>query len=307
MRLRTQISATLVCAIGFLNAAIAQAETNQRLSFELDVMPVLTAAGCNAGACHGKQRGQNGFQLSLLGFDADFDYEAIVHQGRGRRLNPAAPEQSLLLAKAVGAVPHGGGAKLQSESERYQVIHRWIQQGMPRRSDEDPTLVSISVGPPQRVLDRNEQLPLIVEATYSDGSTRDVTGVTAYQSNEPAIVAVDDSGMMTAGELAGEASIMARYMGHIATWNTAITREGEINDRVYDRLPRWNFIDDIVWQRLQELNLRPSDAIDDATFQRRVHLDLIGRLPTPDEVRAFVADENPDKRLELVDAVLERP
>ena len=307
MRLRTQISATFVCAIGLLNAAITQAETNQRLSFELDVMPVLTAAGCNAGACHGKQRGQNGFQLSLLGFDADFDYEAIVHQGRGRRLNPAAPEQSLLLAKAVGAVPHGGGAKLQSESERYQVIHRWIQQGMPRQSDEDPTLVSISVGPPQRVLDRNEQLPLIVEATYSDGSTRDVTGVTAYQSNEPAIVAVDDSGMMTAGELAGEASIMARYMGHIATWNTAITREGEINDRVYDRLARWNFIDDIVWQRLQELNLRPSDAIDDATFQRRVHLDLIGRLPTPDEVREFVADENPDKRLELVDTVLERP
>jgi len=307
MRVCAQIPATLVCAIALLAAAIAQAETNQRLSFELDVMPVLTAAGCNAGACHGKQRGQNGFQLSLLGFDADFDYEAIVHQGRGRRLNPAAPEHSLLLAKAAGAVPHGGGVKLQSENERYQIIHRWIQQGMPRRNAEDPTLVSISVGPPQRVLERKEQLPLVVEATYSDGSTRDVTGVTAYQSNEPAIVTVDESGVMTASELAGEASIMARYMGHIATWNTAITREGEINDRVYARLPRWNFIDEIVWQRLQELKLRPSDAIDDATFQRRVHLDLIGRLPTPDEVRVFLADEDPDKRLQLVDAVLERP
>ena len=307
MRVCAQIPATLVCAIALLAAAIAQAETNQRLSFELDVMPVLTAAGCNAGACHGKQRGQNGFQLSLLGFDADFDYEAIVHQGRGRRLNPAAPEHSLLLAKAAGAVPHGGGVKLQSENERYQIIHRWIQQGMPRRNAEDPTLVSISVGPPQRVLERKERLPLVVEATYSDGSTRDVTGVTAYQSNEPAIVTVDESGVMTASELAGEASIMARYMGHIATWNTAITREGEINDRVYARLPRWNFIDEIVWQRLQELKLRPSDAIDDATFQRRVHLDLIGRLPTPDEVRVFLADEDPDKRLQLVDAVLERP
>jgi hypothetical protein len=277
------------------------------VKFELDVMPVLTAAGCNAGACHGKQHGQNGFQLSLLGFDAHFDFQAIVQEARGRRVFPAAPEQSLLLRKASQAVPHGGGRRLDPTGPQYEVIRRWITQGMPRRSADDPTLVGVVLDPPGRLLESGQEQRLTVTARYSDGSTRDVTLVTAFQSNEPAIVSVDAAGLVRAGQLAGEATIMARYMNCIATWNTAIPLAGSVDEALYARLPVANFIDPLVWDKLRQLRITPSGICDDATFLRRAHLDVIGRLPTPDEVREFLADSAPDKRARIVDQLLARP
>ena len=277
------------------------------VNFELDVMPVLASAGCNSGACHGKQRGQNGFQLSLLGFDADFDFQAIVQEARGRRVFPAAPEESLLLRKAAQRVPHGGGKRLDPDGPQYEVIRRWIAQGMPRRGADDPVLLGIDLSPPGRLLESREQQQITVTARYSDGSTRDVTHVTAFQSNEPAIVAVDAAGLVRAGELAGEASIMARYMNCIATWNTAIPLAGSVDEALYTALPVANFIDPLVWDKLRQLRITPSDICDDATFLRRAHLDVIGRLPTPDEVRAFLADPASDKRSKLVDTLLARP
>ena len=277
------------------------------VNFELDVMPVLASAGCNSGACHGKQRGQNGFQLSLLGFDADFDFQAIVQEARGRRVFPAAPEESLLLRKAAQRVPHGGGKRLDPDGLQYEVIRRWIAQGMPRRGADDPVLLGIDLSPPGRLLESREQQQITVTARYSDGSTRDVTHVTAFQSNEPAIVAVDAAGLVRAGELAGEASIMARYMNCIATWNTAIPLAGSVDEALYTALPVANFIDPLVWDKLRQLRITPSDICDDATFLRRAHLDVIGRLPTPDEVRAFLADPASDKRSKLVDTLLARP
>jgi hypothetical protein len=291
-------------------ASPARAESGgpkSRLSFELDVMPVLTAASCNSGGCHGKSRGQNGFQLSLLGFDADADYAAIVEHDRGRRVFPSAPESSLLLQKASARLPHGGGLRLKPGSTNYETLRRWIAEGMPRALPADAQLVRIVVGPAERPLKPQSQVQLTVRATYTDGSQRDVTGLCAYQSSETPVAAVDASGLITAGKLPGEATIMARYMGQIATWNAGIPWTGNVHAAVYAGLPRQNFIDELVWKKLQQLGITPSARASDSTFLRRAYLDAIGRLPRPDEARAFLADQRSDKRARLVDALLERP
>lgn len=277
------------------------------INFELDVMPILTVAGCNGGPCHGKSRGQNGFQLSLLGFDAEFDFNAIVKQARGRRVQPSAPEQSLLLLKAAGIVPHGGGVKLAPDGENYAILKRWIALGMPRAGAADPKLVGIEVTPRDRILPAKSREQLKVTAKYSDGSLRDVTRLTAYQSNESAVAAIDAAGLVTAGALPGETAIMARYMNHIAVFNVAVPLAGNVDKEIYASLPRNNFIDDLVWKRLERLGIVPSEGCDDATFLRRAHLDVIGTLPTTDEARKFLADTSPDKRAKLVDALLARP
>ncbi len=277
------------------------------INFELDVMPILTVAGCNGGPCHGKSRGQNGFQLSLLGFDAEFDFNAIVKQARGRRVQPSAPEQSLLLLKAAGIVPHGGGVKLAPDGENYAILKRWIALGMPRAGAADPKLVGIEVTPRDRILPAKSREQLKVTAKYSDGSLRDVTRLTAYQSNESAVAAIDAAGLVTAGALPGETAIMARYMNHIAVFNVAVPLAGNVDKEIYASLPRNNFIDDLVWKRLERLGIVPSVGCDDATFLRRAHLDVIGTLPTTDEARKFLADTSPDKRAKLVDALLARP
>ncbi len=278
----------------------------QPVSFELDIQPILTALGCNAGACHGKQRGQNGFQLSLLGFDAEFDYDALTKQARGRRVFPAAPEQSLLLQKPTGQLPHGGGVRLDAGGDDYQVIERWIASGMPRRSPNEPTLARVTIEPSNVLLKPADQQQLKVTAHYSDGSTRDVTGRTAFQSNESAVVAVDRAGVMTAGPIPGETAIMGRYMSSIAVCNVAIPLAGNVPDELYANLPRHNFIDELVWKKLKSLGITPSPPVDDAKLARRLYVDIIGRLPAPDEVRAYLADANPKKREQLIDSLLER-
>ncbi len=277
------------------------------LSFELDVQPILAASGCNQGACHGKARGQNGFQLSLLGFDSDFDYAALTQQAHSRRVFLAAPQRSLLLLKASGQLPHGGGVRLEPQGDDYQLLLDWIEQGAPRRLKNEPQLTRVSVAPTEQFMKPGETLPLEVLAYYSDGTERNVTRRTAYQSSEAAIVAVNSAGEVKAGPLPGEATIMVRYMGHIATCSVAIPLEGEVSADFYKQLPRNNFIDGHVWNKLESLHITPSPPCDDAKFLRRAHLDIIGRLPSPEEARAFLADTSPEKRVRLVDALLERP
>ena len=299
----------MACLAGLIlpaTSAIAE-DKDQPVSFSLDVQPILTARGCNQGACHGKARGQNGFQLSLLGFDDEFDYASIVKNARGRRVFPASPERSLLLLKGTGKVPHGGGMRIEEGSEEYQVLLRWIAQGIPRSIPNEPKLVQIAVSPTERFMKPGEQQQLKVSATYTDGSTRDVTSTAAYQSSEAAIVAVDSAGLVKAGPLPGEATIMARFMNVIATCNVIIPLEGDVPAETYAALPRNNVIDDHVWAKLKTLGLTPSAECDDAKFLRRIHLDIIGRLPSPLEVRQFLADERSDKRLRAIDALLERP
>ena len=287
--------------------SVRSADVPRPISFELDVQPILTRLGCNAGACHGKSRGQNGFQLSLLGFFPDFDYTALTIEARGRRVFPPSPDASLLLLKASGQLPHGGGRRLDPQSPSYVLIREWIAQGLARRIPNEPKLSKVTVEPSEKLLPRDASVQLRVTGHYSDGVTRDVTPWAAFQSNESGIVAVDPNGLAKAGPIPGEAAIMARFMGQIAISTLSIPLDGSVPPETYAQLPRYNFIDGLVWDKLQRLGITPSAPCSDTTFLRRAHLDVIGRLPTVEEARAFLADSSTDKRVKLIDSLLTRP
>jgi hypothetical protein len=288
-------------------AASDQAAPNQAVSFELDVQPILAAHGCNAGACHGKQRGQNGFQLSLLGFDSDFDYDALTRQARGRRLSIPSPEASLLVQKATALLPHGGGRKIAPGSRAHRTLLAWIRQGAPRRIADEPSLESVDLTATEFSLVAGGQTQLTVVASYSDGSKRDVTNLTRYQSNDPAIVSVDANGNVTAGSLPGETAVMTRYMNQIRVAHVSIPREAPLPDHFYQSQPRENFVDDQVYARLEALRIQASQPATESVFLRRAFTDVIGRLPTPIEAREFLESKRRDKREQLVDHLLDQP
>jgi hypothetical protein len=296
------------------NAAVAADQIDSTASsahdsvdFENDIMPVLTRFGCNSGPCHGKARGQGGFQLSLLGFDPQFDFDAIVKEGRGRRVFPGAPDSSLLLQKPAGGVAHGGGKRLDSSDPEYGRLSSWILNGMPRRVADAAKLNRVTVSPQSLVLSSNQTQQLQVTAHYSDGTTRDVTRLSQFQSNESPIVMVNDAGLVTAGMITGEAAIMARYQGLISVCETAVPMPDRVPEETYTALPRKNQIDDLIWKKLQTLGITPSELCDDATFLRRVTTDICGRIPRAEEVTEFLADTSADKRTRLVDRLLEEP
>ena len=222
-----------------LCAAIAMAEPGRAadepaiVDFENELQPMLTRFGCNSGSCHGKARGQGGFQLSLLGFDPQQDYDAIVKEGRGRRVFAGAPENSLLLTKPTARVPHGGGKRLEAGGAEYQALLNWVRQGLPRKALNAAMLESIEVIPAATLLAPEQTATLTVTANYSDGSCRDVTRLTAFQSNEAPIAAVDEFGQVTAGRITGDAAIMARFMGQIAVCEVTIPRTDVIAVDVY--------------------------------------------------------------------------
>jgi len=277
------------------------------VDFERDVQPLLTRYSCNAGACHGKQRGQNGFQLSLLGFDADFDHGAIVKEARGRRITRTAPDSSLLLQKPAGIVPHGGGLRLARDSDEYHTLLRWINEGAPRRVENISPLDHVSVTPTRRSMQPGEQQQLIVTAHYADGTTRDVTALATYQSNESVTAAVDERGLIAAGTVVGEVAVMARYLGEFAICQVALPLTGEVPHESYAALPRFNFIDEHVWTALERLKLLPSPGAPEHRFLRRAYVDIIGRIPTTGEARAYLADQSPERRTRLVDQLLRSP
>jgi hypothetical protein len=273
------------------------------LHFANDIVPLLTRHGCNAGGCHGKASGQNGFKLSLFGFDPAFDYNAIVKEARGRRVFPAAPDDSLLLLKPSGRAPHGGGRRIVPHGEEYQTLRRWIAQGMPVGDARAPTLKSLEIVPRQRVLERTAQQQLTVLAHSSDGSVRDVTRQAQFQSNEMALAAVDEDGLVRTFDLAGEVTIMARYQGQVAVFRATVPLGKVVAN--FPAFPTVNFVDELALAKWKKLGLVPSDLCTDGEFIRRATLDLCGKLPAPDQVRAFVADPSPGKRAQLIDRLLD--
>lgn len=282
-------------------------EPTAKVSFELDVQPILTKTGCNTGACHGKQRGQNGFQLSLLAFDSDFDHKAITREARGRRIFPAVPEKSLLLEKAIGIRPHGGGKRFEKDSDEYRLLLSWIEQGSKRNTPGEPVLEAITLAQSDFAVLPNQKLSLSLTARFSDGTERDVTHTATYLSNETPVAKVDEVGFVTAGPLPGETAIMVRYMNLIAVANVIITPKERPHASDYNSLQRFNFVDELIYGKLQKAGVLPSAPIDDATFLRRAYTDIIGRLPTSDEARIFLQSRDPNKRVYEVEDLLKKP
>ncbi|MGC1275470.1 MAG: DUF1549 and DUF1553 domain-containing protein [Planctomycetaceae bacterium] len=303
----TRIVVTVGNQTASVNVTVRDSSKLQPVTLEHDVLPVLTRYGCNAGACHGKARGQNGFQLSLFGFDPDFDLDEIVHESRGRRIFPAAPEESLLLQKPTGRVPHGGGLRLDPAGRPYEVLRQWIVAGMPRSPSDEPAIESIEMAPSELIMVPGGKQQVLITARYADGTTEDVTDLAIFQSNESAIAAIDENGLIEAGSLPGEAAVTARFRGLFAIAAVTIPLPGEVPPQLYADLPQNNFIDGHVWTKLEKLGVVPSEPADDATFLRRVYLDVIGRLPDADEARSFLADDSSDKQSRLVEQLLDRP
>ena len=275
------------------------------VDFVADIVPILSRHGCNSGGCHGKAGGQNGFQLSLFGFDNAFDHDAIAKEGRGRRIFTSLTGRSMLLAKATGSSPHGGGARFGIDSEAAQLIQRWIELGAPASSPESPRVVKLHVTPPERILDRTGRQQLAVTAEYNDGSRRDVTRQSEFSSNLDPVAGVDEDGFVTATGQSGEAAIMARYVGHVAVFH-AIVPHGSSLESIPDFTPN-NYVDELAAAKWKKLGLLPSPNSDDATFLRRVTIDLCGRLPTAEEAIAFVEDKSGSKRREVIDRLLDSP
>jgi hypothetical protein len=274
------------------------------VSFVNDVVPVLTKAGCNAGVCHAKAGGgQNGFQLSLLGFEPAEDFEHVVLESRGRRLFFGNPERSLLLLKASGQVAHGGGLRLPKSSPGYSIIRDWIGQGAPKDNHTSPKLVALEIEPTKGSLRRGATQQLKALARYSNGSVRDVTGTSLFESNDKAMAEVSGAGLVKVLDLPGKVSVMVRYQGRVAVFNAAVPLGAPVGPLP----PVKNFIDAAVFANLKELGIPPSPVCGDSTFLRRVTLDVAGRLPTADEAKAFLADTSADKRDRWIDGLLRSP
>ncbi|MBI2826415.1 MAG: DUF1549 domain-containing protein [Planctomycetia bacterium] len=272
-----------------------------QVNFPNQIVPIFTKLGCNSGGCHGKASGQNGFKLSLLGFEPGEDYEHLVKEARGRRVFPAAPDRSLLLSKPINAIPHGGGQRLERDSLEYRLLKRWITHGMPYGKDSDPKVASIQMLPEQAEMHRRAEQQVAVLAHYTDGSVEDVTRLAQFDPNDGEMAECSTRGLVKTLDLTGDVAVMARYQGHVAVFRAHVP----LGVKVDNLPPSKNFVDELVFSKLKTLGVPPSPLCDDATYIRRAMVDIAGRLPTLDETRQFLADSDPAKRDKLIDRVLD--
>ncbi|MCA8989639.1 MAG: DUF1549 domain-containing protein, partial [Planctomycetaceae bacterium] len=271
-------------------------------SFRRDVMPVFFRAGCNAGTCHGSARGKDGYMLSLFGFDPAGDYRRTVEEIPGRRVNVALPQESLLLLKATGAVPHTGGKRFERESELAQTLTAWIEAGAPDDVGSVPDVADIAVSEPSLVFEQTGQTQDIrVTATYTDGSTRDVTSLSLFGTNNPSVAEIDPNGRVTS-KGPGDTTVFARFSRF--TVGAEVIGLPPSEGFVWPNPPENNFIDRLVYERLHKLRIAPSEICDDETFLRRITLDLAARPPTVQEYEEFMADPSEDKRARKIDELL---
>lgn len=275
-------------------------------SFRNNVQPVLAKAGCSAGACHGAAAGQNGFKLSLRGYDDEGDYLTLTRGAMGRRVVPSDPGRSLMLLKPTRAVPHKGGKRFEIGSIDYQVLSEWIAEGAPGPKPEEPRIQRIEILPEHVVTRPGMNQQLNVLAHFSDGHTEDVTHWVKYTSANESVAQVDDEGQVkTIGF--GEGAITGWYLSRIAVATVTAPYTNQVARRVFTHARRRNFIDDLVMEKLRSLNLPPSPRCGDSEFVRRAFVDTIGVLPTEAETRAFLASKDSHKRNELIEQLLDRP
>jgi hypothetical protein len=301
-------TATIVARGGSVEAqatvAVHGMDEPSTVSFRNDVIPAFSQAGCNMGACHGTPTGKGGFRLSLRGYLPDQDYQVLSREAGGRRLNVMAAETSLILRKPLGEVPHEGGLRLKRGTKTYEFLRDWIAEGA-RDDPKAPKAVKLEIVPGGRVLNapaRTQQLATLVH--YADGTVRDVTPICWYDSSNTEIAEVDADGHVTF-KRRGEAAIIAHYLDLVA--NVRLTHLVDVPGFQAADVPQDNPIDRAVFAKLNRMRIAPSEVCTDEEFIRRAFLDVLGTLPTPDEVRSFVKDEAPDKRARLIDGLLERP
>ncbi|MFM8469582.1 MAG: DUF1549 domain-containing protein, partial [Limisphaerales bacterium] len=273
-------------------------------SFREDIIPLLTRAGCNQGACHGKLAGQNGFKLSLRGFAPEEDFDRLAREGRGRRLNFAQPDASLLLTKSLNTEAHEGGARFAIGSREHTLLRDWILAGAPGPLTNEARVASLLVFAAKAALKPGESAPLTARATYADGRERDVTWLAQFFSNDESTVKVTPEGVATAVR-AGETSVRVHFQGLVEVVSFTTPFDNKVKPA--DFAARNNAVDDAVFKKLQALRLPPASLCDAATFCRRVHLDLTGTLPGAEVAAAFAKDTSPDKRNRLVDELIGSP
>jgi len=280
-------------------------QLDQPISFKRDVMPILTKAGCNTGGCHGSARGQDGFHLSLFGYDPAGDYDRITREMGARRVNLALPEESLLLQKATGAVAHTGGKRFDKNSDFYKAVVKWLDAGAPRDPADIPTPVSVEMSPSEIVLEGgNATRQATVTAHYSDGTARDVTPLAVFFTNNEGSAKISPAGLVTSGAR-GEAFVMARF--GTTTVGSAVIVVPKAVPFTFPLVEERNYIDALIDAKLRKLRVTPSAVCSDEEFLRRVTLDITGLLPAPADYDRFLADAAPNKRARLIDELLNRP
>src|SRR5262245_1356424 len=294
----------VVACFLLLTATLRAADPARPVHFENDIEPLLSRYNCNSSGCHGKAEGQNGFKLSVFGYDPAADRAALVKEDRGRRIFPAAPEQSLLLRKISGQVAHGGGIRIRAGTEDYLTIRKWVAAGAPFGDPNAPHVAALRIEPEEKILAMHSGQQLRVVAKFSDGRETDVTRHAKFQSNNEGLALVSANGLVNTFDSPGDVAIMASYLGQVATFRALIPLPQRTTTQ--QALPRFKFVDKLVDQKLAKLNIEPSQLCDDAEFLRRVYLDTIGTLPTAAEARRFLTDMSKEKRANLVDDLLKR-
>ncbi len=275
-------------------------------SFRNDVLPVMTKMGCNSGPCHGAAAGKNGFKLTLRGYDPETDYLTLTHQALARRTERIEPARSLILLKPTLTIPHGGGKRFAVGSPEYQIISGWIAQGMPAPEESDARVVKIDVFPQEASLRPSAEQQLIVTATFTDGRKEDVTRWAKYDSGNEGVATVDNYGHVVMHSY-GEAPVTVWYQSKVTFSRLRIPYPYKLEETVFKKAPRHNYIDDDILSHLEVLHIPPSPPASDSEFIRRAYLDAAGILPTPAEVEQFLKDPAPDKRDRLIDSLMKRP
>lgn len=286
-----------------------------------DVLPMLTKAGCSAGSCHAKPEGQNGFQLSVFSHDPRADHAELVTEGRGRRVFPGAPDASLVMLKATGAVRHGGGRRFGADSDEAALLRAWIRGGMVYRRAGEADLEGLEIALGDGTMGRGVERAVRVTARYADGTGRDVTALAEYDSSDRDLVQVDGRGTLRVVGAGGEGVVVVRYGGKVEAARVTVPSEARVEEERYAGLPEYNFIDTLAHRHFRRLGLLPSELATDAAFLRRATLDTLGVLPTPDEAREFLEEgadrtggdgtedeaETRARRAAWVERLLERP
>lgn len=303
---KTELSITLGDKSVTVPITVVDASRKRPISFQLDVMPVITAAGCNTGSCHGSARGQDGFRLSLFGFDPKGDYQRLSTEYPGRRLNNAIPEASLFLTKAAGQVPHTGGKILLPDSAGYKTLLEWVKNGAHYDAKDIPRPTGIDISPKHTVIKGSDQSSTYtVRATYSDGTDRDVTPLSTLTTSNDNALEVNNKTKTTNSVNRGEAFIMARF--HTFTKGSQAIIIPKLDSYQTGDEESNNYIDTHIGNKLNKLRVTPSDLCSDEIFVRRVFIDILGKLPSQQERQSFLSDSRPEKRELLIDQLLKQP